>query len=188
MKRLFDLALALMLAVPAGSVILVCVLLIRRQSPGPGIFRQTRVGRNGAHFTCVKLRTMNHGTANLPTHETNPDAVTQVGAFLRRVKLDELPQLWNVMRGEMSFVGPRPCLPSQTELINARQALGVLSLLPGITGVAQVQGIDMSDPLKLAKVDAQYLQDMGLARDLALIARTILGSGRGDRTKPPAAP
>jgi O-antigen biosynthesis protein WbqP len=187
MKRIFDLALALLLALPAGAAVAVCVLLIRAQSPGPGIFRQARIGRHGTEFICYKLRTMKAGTANLPSHESSADAVTRAGAFLRRTKLDELPQLWNILRGEMSFVGPRPCLPSQRELIGARQALGVLTIRPGITGLAQVQGIDMSEPQRLAAVDAQYMRDMRPTRDIALMARTLLGAGRGDRTRPPAA-
>ena len=182
MKRLLDVVIALALALPAAIVVIICAALIRRQSPGPAIFRQSRVGRNGALFTCLKLRTMQDGTPDAPSHETPKSAVTPLGAILRKYKLDELPQIWNVITGDMSFVGPRPCLPSQAELIEARQALGVLALRPGITGVAQVQGIDMSDPELLARVDAEYLASQGIVTDLRLMAATLLGAGRGDRT------
>jgi O-antigen biosynthesis protein WbqP len=182
-KRLFDLVIALALALPAGIVVLICALLIRLESPGPGILRQTRIGRNGAPFTCLKVRTMFFGTPTLPSHETAKSAVTPIGAFLRRSKLDEIPQVWNVLKGEMSFVGPRPCLPAQSELIEARRRRGVLALRPGITGPAQVRGIDMSDPRRLAEADAEYLLTSGIAQDLRLMLATLFGAGRGDRTK-----
>lgn len=107
--------------------------------------------------------------------------MTKVGHFLRRTKLDELPQLWNILVGEMSFVGPRPCLPSQTALIEARRAHGLSKIRPGLTGVSQVAGVDMSNPQRLAALDAGYLADMSLGRDFRLLAATVLGAGRGDR-------
>ena len=183
MKRLFDILFGLALALPAGILVLVCAALVRLQSPGPGIFRQTRVGRHGAPFTCLKLRTMFIDTHNAPSHETAKTAVTPLGAMLRHYKLDELPQVWNVITGDMSFVGPRPCLPSQSELIEARRRRGVLALRPGITGPAQVKGIDMSEPERLADEDAKYLVKPGLAEDIRLMLATVLGSGRGDRTR-----
>jgi O-antigen biosynthesis protein WbqP len=182
-KRALDFAIALALLIPSGALVLICVALVRLQSPGPGIFRQTRVGRDGAPFTCLKVRTMYFGTLNAPSHETAKSAVTPIGAVLRRLKLDELPQVWNVLTGEMSFVGPRPCLPSQTELIEARRRRGVLSLRPGITGPAQVRGIDMSDPQLLAEADAGYLAKSGIAEDIRLMLVTLSGAGRGDRTR-----
>lgn len=109
-------------------------------------FRITKRGRNGKLFACHKLRTMYQGTPVLPTHEAPASSVTGVGKALRMTKIDELPQLWNVLKGEMSLVGARPCLPTQTELLERRRQLGVLSALPGITGLAQTRGIDMSDP------------------------------------------
>lgn len=183
MKRILDLAVALALAPIAIPVILVCVLLVRRSSPGPAIFRQTRIGLNEVPFTCYKLRTMYIDTKDAPSHQTTAAAVTPVGNWLRRLKLDELPQLWNIARGEMSFVGPRPCLPSQTELIVARRERGLYKIRPGITGIAQVAGVDMSDPEKLVKLDAEYLNDMSLGVDARLILQTAFGAGRGDRVK-----
>lgn len=181
MKRLADLTLAILGAPFAVPIVLLCAVAIRLSSPGPAIFRQVRVGRNETPFICYKLRTMYADTADAPSHETAASAVTPIGAWLRRLKLDELPQLWNIILGHMSFVGPRPCLPTQTELIAARRARNLHTLRPGITGVAQVAGIDMSDPERLAEADAAYLGDMSLWTDLKLIAATALGAGRGDR-------
>ncbi|MBE0694890.1 MAG: sugar transferase [Aquamicrobium sp.] len=156
-------------------------LLVRVQSPGPGIFAQTRVGRNGAEFTCYKFRTMKTGTAQAATNEVPMEAVTRVGRFLRRTKLDELPQIWNILRNEISLVGPRPCLPVQMQLVEARRRRGVLSLKPGITGLAQVNGIDMSDPERLARWDARYLALQSLALDARILLATAKGRGQGDR-------
>jgi len=181
MKRALDLGLAILAAPFAIVVIAFCAIAIRATSPGPAILRQQRVGRHSKRFTCYKLRTMRTGTAVAPSHQVSVSAVTPVGRHLRRLKLDELPQLINIVRGDMSFVGPRPCLPSQKELIEARRALGVDAIRPGITGISQVNGVDMSDPERLARLDATYLMRISLRTDLALIAATALGSGRGDR-------
>jgi O-antigen biosynthesis protein WbqP len=116
---------------------------------------------------------MHKGTRSLPTHEIGADAVTKAGRVLRRLKLDELPQLWNVFWGEMSLVGPRPCLPTQKELIEHRRALGVYTLRPGITGLAQIEGIDMSDTKKCAEKDAQYLQTQTPRLDAEIIVKTL---------------
>jgi O-antigen biosynthesis protein WbqP len=160
----------LVVAVP---VILVAMAAIRLDTPGAAIFSQTRVGRDGALFRCHKLRTMRQGTPSVPTHEAAASQVTGVGGFLRRSKLDELPQLWNVLLGEMSLVGPRPCLPTQERLIEERRRLGVLSMLPGISGLAQVNGIDMSDPVACAAKDAEYMRTRSLRLDLAILIRTV---------------
>lgn len=154
---------------------------IRRDSPGEGIFRQDRVGKDRRVFCCYKLRTMAAGTRQAGTHEVSAASVTRLGSFLRRTKLDELPQLWNVARGEMAFVGPRPCLPSQEELIEERERRGVYTILPGITGLGQVRGIDMSDPVRLAEVDAEYVARRNLFFDLRIVAQTLVGKGAGDR-------
>lgn len=183
MKRLFDLVLTALLALPALVLIGLLAICIRIETPGPALFLQTRIGRHGARFTCVKLRTMHAGTPISPTHNTPAAAVTRVGRFLRASKLDELPQLWNILRGEMSFVGPRPCLPAQTELIEARSRLGVLALVPGISGVSQIKGLDMSNPQLLAETDAIYLATKSVGEDIRIMILTFLGSGRGDRTQ-----
>jgi O-antigen biosynthesis protein WbqP len=182
MKRSFDVLVAAVGLLASLPVILVLVAAIRLDSRGNALFFQKRVGQDGRIFTCCKLRTMSTGTTDVPTHMADGSQVTKVGAFLRRTKLDELPQLWNILRGEMSFVGPRPCLPSQVELIEERRKRGVLALLPGITGVAQVEGIDMSDPVRLAEKDAEYLRTASFSGDMGLIWRTLFkGEGQGDR-------
>ena len=179
MKRALDvLACALFLAV-FWPVLLLIIIAIRLQSPGKAIFAQARLGRNGRPFTCYKLRTMYSGTANLPTHQVEASAVTPFGELLRRFKIDELPQLWNVLAGDMSLVGPRPCLPSQVELADARRRLGVFEVRPGITGLAQVSGVDMSDANRLAEIDARYVRTQSLVGDLRLIWATLSGQGVG---------
>ena len=183
MKRTVDLAVCLLLFPIAIPLIMVLAVLVRLTSRGPAILRQTRVGREGRLFVCYKLRTMRTGTRDTPTHMVNPGAVTPVGRYLRRSKLDELPQILNILRGEMSFVGPRPCLPSQKELIQFRRDLGVDRILPGITGVAQISGVDMSNPEKLAKLDATYLTDMTVKQDIKIILATAFGSGQGDQIR-----
>jgi O-antigen biosynthesis protein WbqP len=180
MKRALDVVLAIALLPVAVPVLLICMAAINASSPGPAIFRQTRIGRNEMPFTCYKLRTMHAGTRDVPSHEAAASSITPLGGRLRRLKLDELPQLWNILRGDMSFVGPRPCLPTQTHLIAARRARGLYAIRPGITGVAQVAGVDMSDPERLAALDATYLDDMSVAADLRLIIATALGAGRRD--------
>ena len=181
MKRLFDIAASLAGLVLLGWLIGVLALIVRRDSPGPGIFAQQRVGRHGAIFICYKLRTMYRETRSAASHETPVTAVTRLGRRLRALKLDELPQLWNVLKGEMSFVGPRPCLPSQTMLVEERRRRGVLAVHPGITGKAQVMGIDMSDPVRLAEIDAEAIAERSFVGDLLLILRTVSGGGQGDR-------
>jgi O-antigen biosynthesis protein WbqP len=180
MKRAFDfLAAAVGLAV-LWPVLVTVMLAIRLGSPGPAIFAQTRIGRFGQPFICYKLRTMWIDTANLPSHEVGVSALTSIGGFLRRSKLDELPQLYNVLRGDMSLVGPRPCLPTQTALIAARQHQGALDIRPGITGLSQVQGIDMSDPERLAASDGVYARTRSFASDVMLIVQTLTGAGVGN--------
>lgn len=182
MIRLFDIFFAtcgLLLGFPI-LLILALVGWLDTRSP---LFRQTRVGRNQLPFTLIKFRTMRVGTASVATHLANSSSITPFGHFLRRTKLDELPQLWNVLWGEMSLVGPRPCLPNQYELIAAREVLGVFNARPGITGLAQIQGIDMSTPEKLAQVDAEMLQTLSLKAYFRYILQTIMGKGQGDRVR-----
>jgi O-antigen biosynthesis protein WbqP len=179
MKRMFDVLACGLFLLLVWPVLLIIIIMIRLQSPGPAIFAQVRVGRDGKPFTCYKLRTMYTGTANVPTHQVEAKSVTPLGEYLRRFKIDEMPQLCNVVAGDMSIVGPRPCLPSQTELIEARRQLGVLKVRPGITGLAQVRGIDMADASRLATVDAEYVQNQTFLRDLKLILMTLRGRGVG---------
>lgn len=183
MKSLFDrlsAAVGLLLTAP---LILVLIPVIRLTSPGPALFAQRRVGWKGREFICYKLRTMATNTREAATHEISAASVTGIGRFLRKTKLDELPQLYNVFVGEMSLVGPRPCLPVQEELIREREIRGVFEVLPGITGLGQVRGIDMSDPPRLAECDAEYLAKRSFGYDMRLLWYTLLGAGREDRVK-----
>lgn len=172
-KRAFDLAVASVMLAVTSPIVLVAMLAIRATSPGAAIFSQIRVGRGGALFSCRKLRTMRRNTPSLPTHEAPAGSVTAVGKVLRATKIDELPQLWNVLKGEMSLVGPRPCLPTQTDLIERRKELGVLAALPGITGLAQIKGIDMSDPRRCAEADAAYVKAASMGLDLKILLGTF---------------
>lgn len=178
-KRTFDLGLALLGIAICAPLLLVLVVLIRKGSNGPAIFAQTRVGFQEKPFVCYKLRSMYLNTGDKPTHEVGASNVTPIGAFLRRAKLDELPQLLNVIKGELSLVGPRPCLPSQTELIEARRREGVFEAVPGITGLAQIMGVDMSNPLKLALVDKDYVKTQSFLGDLRIMLATVTGAGMG---------
>jgi O-antigen biosynthesis protein WbqP len=147
------------------------------------LFRQVRVGRHQKPFVLVKFRTMRMDTASVATHLADASAVTTFGQYLRRTKLDELPQLWNVFRGEMSLVGPRPCLFNQEELISERAKRRVFEARPGITGLAQVMGMDMSTPELLAETDAEMLRVLNLVNYLKFIFLTLGGKGLGDRLK-----
>lgn len=179
-KRAFDVSVCLLLGVPALFITLIVSPFIWLETGASPLFRQKRVGREGRPFTMLKLRTMRADTPDRASHETGQSAITRTGRLLRRTKVDELPQLWNVLAGQMSLVGPRPCLPAQTRLIEERARLGVLRLRPGITGVAQLTGLDMSEPVALAHADAAYLSRWTIGRDLQLLLRTAIGKGRGD--------
>jgi len=180
-KRVIDVAVAIGVFVVLWWAMLLIWAVIRVQSPGPGIFAQKRVGTNGREFVCYKFRTMKLGTRQAGTHEISAAAITPFGRFLRATKLDELPQAWNILCNHMSLVGPRPCLPTQTALIEARDRLGVLKAKPGITGLAQINGIDMSDPERLAKWDARYLALQSLGLDISIGLSTLFGRGQGDK-------
>lgn len=181
-KRVIDLGFAVAIILVFWWLLLIVWVAIRVQSEGPGVFRQDRVGRNGKIFTCYKFRTMKVGTVQAGTHNVSAVAVTDgLGQFLRRTKIDELPQVWNILRNEISLVGPRPCLPVQEELVEERRRRSVLRVMPGITGLAQSEGIDMSDPVRLAVRDAEYVALQSLSLDLGILARTLLGGGQGDK-------
>lgn len=166
-----------------GLPIFCLLLIIGWFDTGAPIFRQERVGRFQKPFILVKFRTMRKETAHVASHLASASSITPFGRFLRRTKLDELPQLWNVLKGEMSLVGPRPCLFNQHELIDEREAKGVFNVRPGITGLAQINDIDMSTPELLAETDARMIQQMSAARYFSLIFHTLTGKGAGDRVK-----
>lgn len=166
-----------------GFPVLVILTIIGLFDTGSPIFCQQRVGRNKKPFTLVKFRTMKPDTAHVASHLANASAITPFGGFLRRTKLDELPQLWNVLCGDMSLVGPRPSLFNQQELIAEREQRGVLKARPGITGLAQVNEIDMSTPELLAKTDARMLASLNITNYFKYIIMTVSGKGSGDRVK-----
>ena len=180
--RLIDiLASFIGLIILSPFILIIAIILFFEH--GKALFIQTRVGRNQAQFRLVKFRSMSPKAANLPTHEISANLITKTGKFIRATKLDELPQLWNVLKGEMSVVGPRPCLPTQEDLIQEREALGVFSLRPGITGPSQVKNIDMSTPKKLALEDSQMVGNLTLFSYLKYVLMTITGSGQGDKVR-----
>jgi O-antigen biosynthesis protein WbqP len=182
MLRLLDLVFSIT-GLVLGAPLLLAIYVVGLFDTGSPLFRQERVGRDQRPFTLVKFRTMRPDTASVASHLADASAITRLGVFLRRAKLDELPQLWNVLKGEMSLVGPRPCLFNQTELIAERHSLGVFEVRPGITGLAQVSNIDMSTPKLLAEIDAQMLQNLTLAQYFKYIFMTVGGKGAGDRVK-----
>lgn len=180
MIRFFDISFSLFGLVVLSPLFTVLFLFGLWETGSP-LYRQERVGRNRSIFILVKFRTMVVGTSSVASHLVDGASITPFGRFLRKTKLDELPQLWNVLKGDMSLVGPRPCLPSQCVLIEARDDRGVFSARPGITGLAQVRGIDMSTPDLLAQTDAKMLEDFSVWRYFHYILLTVGGKGVGDR-------
>ncbi|HET8800791.1 MAG TPA: sugar transferase [Marinobacter sp.] len=180
MIRLFDVLFAV-LGLVVGLPVLLLLVVIGLFDTGSPVFRQERVGRYKRPFTLVKFRTMKKDTASVASHLATASAITPFGRFLRRTKLDELPQLWNVLKGEMSLVGPRPCLFNQEELIAERESRGVLAARPGITGLAQVNDIDMSTPKLLAETDQKMLENLTVGAYFKYIFMTVAGKGAGDR-------
>jgi O-antigen biosynthesis protein WbqP len=177
LKRFFDFIFASFLLIVLLPIIIVLCLVVIFNSGRPALFVQRRVGKQRKEFWCYKIRTMAVNTGDVPSHMVGKTAITGIGIFLRKYKLDEFPQLVNVLKGEMSFVGPRPCLPQQKTLIDEREKRGVFQLSPGITGLAQIKNIDMSDPLVLAIQDEVYLHSHSFALDLKILLATLLGRG-----------
>ncbi|MFB2704998.1 MULTISPECIES: sugar transferase [Marinobacter] len=182
MIRILDIIFS-MVGLVFGLPFLVVIFIVGLFDTGSPLFRQERVGRYKKPFILVKFRTMAPETKSVASHLADSSSITPVGRFLRRTKLDELPQLWNVLKGEMSLVGPRPCLFNQVELIEERESRGVLKARPGITGLAQVNGIDMSTPQLLAETDAAMLRSLDLKHYFRYIFQTATGKGSGDRVK-----
>ncbi|MCQ4277076.1 sugar transferase [Stutzerimonas degradans] len=180
MIRVFDFVFSL-LGLVIGLPVLLLLIVIGLFDTGSPIFRQVRVGRHQKPFTLVKFRTMKVDTASVATHLASSASITRFGHFLRKTKLDELPQLWNVLKGEMSLVGPRPGLFNQEELTAERARRGVYAVRPGITGLAQVSEIDMSTPALLAETDQKMIQSLTVADYFKYIFMTVAGKGAGDR-------
>lgn len=180
MTRFFDFIFSLgglLVLWPIGVILYIIGLF----DTGKPIFVQERVGKNKRSFNLYKFRTMHVDTKSVASHLATQASITKFGSFLRKSKLDELPQLINVVLGDMSLVGPRPNLFNQTELIEERDKRGVYNSLPGITGLAQINDIDMSMPEKLAITDATMLQNLTIAKYFSYIIGTVTGKGQGDR-------
>ena len=180
--RIFDFVMAffgLFITFP----ILIIIAIIGYFDTGSPIFIQERVGKNKRAFKLIKFRTMSVGTESVASHLASNSSITKLGALLRKTKIDELPQLINVLKGEMSFVGPRPNLFNQKELIAERERLHVYDVLPGITGLAQVNTIDMSTPKLLAETDQKMIQGLTIQSYFKYIIMTATGSGSGDRVQ-----
>ena len=182
MTRLFDILFSFFGLLILSPIILV-LLIIGFFDTGSPLFRQVRVGVNKKPFNLLKFRSMHVNTQSVATHLASHASVTKYGAFLRKSKLDELPQLINVFLGNMSLVGPRPNLFNQEELIAEREKRGVYKVVPGITGEAQINKIDMSTPKLLAETDVVMTQNLTLKKYFYYIIVTVLGKGSGDRIK-----
>ena len=182
MKRLFDLFLVLTAGVVLILPIMIVAAAVRLTSPGPALYWSDRVGRHNRIFRMPKFRSMRIGTPAVATHLLqDPDAwLTQIGAFLRKTSLDELPQLWSILAGDMSFVGPRPALFNQDDLVALRTERGVHELVPGLTGWAQVNGRDeLPIPDKVA-LDVEYLRRHSFLFDLRILWLTVVKVIRRD--------
>lgn len=182
LKRVFDFLMSLIAIIILSPVILIVALAVKFTSPGPILFKQRRIGKDNVEFEIYKFRTMRIDTPNVPTHLLeNPDQwITPVGKFLRKTSLDELPQLFNILKGEMSIVGPRPALYNQIDLRDMRTAVGVHKLIPGLTGWAQINGRD-EIPLSLkVRLDKEYLDRKSFLFDIKIIFMTVLSVIKSD--------
>jgi O-antigen biosynthesis protein WbqP len=185
MKRLLDIIVSIVALIVLTPLAITLALIIRLDDPGPVFFRQRRIGQHGRHFTMLKFRTMRVDTPNVSTEimkAMGQSYVTRVGSFLRKTSLDELPQLWNILLGDMSFVGPRPALYNQADLIALREAAGVHSVRPGITGLAQIIGRDDLDISTKVAYDREYVSKRSFWLDLWILWRTVAAvvSARGN--------
>jgi lipopolysaccharide/colanic/teichoic acid biosynthesis glycosyltransferase len=180
--RIFDI-LSSFLGLVLLSPILIVLMIIGYFDTGSPIFRQERVGKGKQPFRLMKFRSMHVNAPSVATHLASASSITPIGSFLRKSKLDELPQLFNVLMGDMSFVGPRPNLFNQIELIEEREKRGVYSIRPGITGLAQINKIDMSTPQRLAETDAKMIEHLNVWYYFKYIFLTVFGKGFGDRVR-----
>jgi len=182
MIRLLDLILSILGIILLSPLMLIILFLSISQNGSP-IYIQDRLGRKMKIFKIIKFRTMRIETPSMPTHKITSQSITHTGKILRKFKLDEIPQLFNVLVGQMSFVGPRPCLESQQELINLRKEVGLYNFRPGITGLAQIKRIDMSNPQLLVKYEIEMMKVMNPYNYFKYIIYTLIGYGVGDNHK-----
>ena len=178
--RIYDLLISLVI-ISIFSPLFIVIFIFCLLDSGNPIFIQKRVGKNKKTFKLFKFRTMKIDTPSLASHMINKKHVTRFGRILRMSKLDELPQLFNVIRGEMSLVGPRPCLIIQKELIKSREQFNLFSIKPGITGLAQIKGIDMSNPEKLVQTELLMISKINQRDYFKYLFFTLFGKGIGDK-------
>lgn len=175
-KRILDFLISLVALAVLWPLLLLLGLTVRLTSPGPALFAQVRSGRGLKPFRIYKFRTMyTTAPSDTPTHQLSgaQNYITPLGAFLRKTSLDELPQLWNILRGDMALVGPRPPLPTQTDLIAERARYGANDLRPGLTGWAQINGRDSISLLRKMKLDKEYCDNWSLKLDLIILLRSV---------------
>ena len=180
--RAYDIILSINILILFSPLILIIFAVCYFESKKP-LFIQKRVGKNQEIFYLFKFRTMRVNTPSVPSHLITKDSITKFGEIIRLLKFDELPQLINVIKGDMSLVGPRPCLFNQIELISQRNNFNVFSVKPGITGLAQIRGIDMSNPKKLAYVDSLMISNYNQINYFRYLFLTFFGKGIGDKIK-----
>lgn len=176
MKRIFDFTMSLIATIVLTPIILLVALLVKTTSKGPVLFKQRRIGKNNVEFEIYKFRTMRIDTPNVPTHLLNDtdSFYTPIGKGLRKVSLDELPQLFNILKGEMSIVGPRPALYSQYDLKELRTEKGIHKLMPGLSGWAQINGRDTITLEAKVKFDEEYLKKQSFMFDIKIILKTVI--------------
>ena len=182
MIRIFDYLFSIFILFLLFPFLLFIYFLLFLENRSP-LFFQERVGKNLKKFTMVKFRTMKIGTKDCPTHMLDKSKITFLGSIIRKTKIDEIPQFLNVLRGEMSIVGPRPCLSTQNTLLKEREKLNIHKTIPGITGLAQIKRIDMSDPYLLAKPEDKMIRSFSMKIYFYYILKTLIGSGFGDKVR-----
>jgi len=182
MIRFLDFIISLSGIILLSPLLLLLFIFVYFDNRSP-LFFQKRVGKDGEIFTLIKFRTMSLDTLEKPTHLVDKSKVSNLGRFLRKTKIDELPQLINVIKGDMSLVGPRPSLISQKELINLRSKYNVIKLKPGITGLSQIKKVDMSDPYLLTKMDSKMISNFNIIKYFLYIFLTVFGIGSGDKIR-----
>ncbi len=172
-KRLVDIVIAVPLLILLAPLLVLTAIAIKLESRGPVLFRQTRIGKNEAHFTIFKFRSMPFGTPDIESKKATHLQITRFGKWIRRTNIDELPQIFNVIGGSMSLVGPRPSLPTQYHLIELRRKNGVSHLLPGITGLAQMEATEGFSDEQKVHCDAQYAKRVSFRSDVLMMCRTF---------------
>jgi len=182
MTRLFDILLSF-LGLVLLSPIMILIFVFGFFDSGSPLFFQKRIGRFEKPFIFIKFRSMSPDSPSVASHIVDSSKITKFGHFLRKTKLDELPQLWNVLKGDMSLVGPRPGLFNQEELFEVRKRYGVFNVRPGMTGLSQVNNIDMSTPKLLAEMDAKMIETLNIFSYFKYIILTIIGKGQGDAAR-----